>query len=307
MPINLSSDEMEQLGRLLEEDGAANPAPPEEEAELEESTEPDEVDTINENADGIDEGDAEAEDEEAEPDPNAGADPQAPAYQLPEGIADVNQLIERYNALTAAENQRGEEMQALRELNGELLSVAEALGYTKDIAGVDLSVDEALRESDPEAYHSQKMRREVADQLKPLIETQQRNLRQRMIDRSWKQYAGEHADLAEMMEDIQAVMKDMPELYDSERGMEVAHHMARSRRYKSEKQMMEDDEFIKRAAENPKIKEKIIADYLKEVARGGEGAPATVGTGGRAAAAGHKEAPKTLDEANKGLRKLLGL
>ena len=307
MPINLSSDEMEQLGRLLEEDGAANPAPPEEETELEESTEPDEVDTINENAGGIDEGDAEAEDEEAEPDPNAGADPQAPAYQLPEGIADVNQLIERYNALAAAENQRGEEMQALRELNGELLSVAEALGYTKDIAGVDLSVDEALRESDPDAYHSQKMRREVADQLKPLIETQQRNLRQRMIDRSWKQYAGEHADLAEMMEDIQAVMKDMPELYDSERGMEVAHHMARSRRYKSEKQMMEDDEFIKRAAENPKIKEKIIADYLKEVARGGEGAPATVGTGGRAAAAGRKEAPKTLDEANKGLRKLLGL
>lgn len=305
MPINLSSDEMEQLGRLLEEDGAANPAPPEEETELEESTEPDEVDTINENADGIDEGDAEAEDEEAEPDPNAGANPQAPAYQLPEGIADVNQLIERYNALTAAENQRGEEMQVLRELNGELLSVAEALGYTKDIAGVDLSVDESLRESDPEAYHSQKMRREVADQLKPLIETQQRNLRQRMIDRSWKQYAGEHTDLAEMMEDIQAVMKDMPELYDSERGMEVAHHMARSRRYKSEKQMMEDDEFIKRAAENPKIKEKIIADYLKEVARGGEGAPATVGTGGRAAAAGRKEI-KTLDEANRALRRLLG-
>ena len=110
-----------------------------------------------------------------------------------------------------------------------------------------------------------------------------------------------------MMEDVQAVMKDMPELYDSEHGMEVAHHMARSRRYRSEKQMMEDDEFIKRAAENPKIKEKIIAEYLKEVARGGEGAPATVGTGGRAAATGRKEAPKTLDEANKGLRRLLGL
>ena len=300
----LSEDEMNQLGAMLTED-AANPAPPDDDMDYEEAEEIDEVDTLNENVEDLSEGDGEAEDEEAEPDPAAGGNPQAPAVQLPEGIADVNQLIERYNALMAQESQRGDELQALRELNGQLVSIAEALGYTKDISSIDLSVDENLAESDPKAYIQQQTRREIADQLKPMLEAQQKNLRQKMIDQSWKKYAGQHGDIAEMMEEIKAIMDESPDLYDSEDGMQAAHTMARSRRYKPEKELMDDTEFISRAAQNPKIKEKVIAEYLKEVARGGETAPVTVGSGGRAAVTARKKIG-SLDEAKKGLAKMLG-
>lgn len=306
MPNNLlNAEQMAELDKLLEED-AANPAPPDEDTEFEEAEDIDEVDTINENVDDLSEGDGEAEDEEAEPDPAAGMNPQAPAVPLPEGIADINQLVEKYNELLTRETQRGDEMQTLRDLNSQLVSIAEALGYTKDIGSVDLNVDEELAKTDPKAYIQQQTRREIADQLKPMLEAQQRILRQKMIDQSWKNYAGQHGDLSDMMDDIKAIMDENPELYDDEGGMQAAHHIARSRRYKPEKELMEDAEFISRAAQNEKIKEKVIAEYLKEVARGGETAPATVGGGGRAAAIGRKKI-SSLEEASKGLKKMLGL
>lgn len=304
MPNMLNEEQMAQLGALLEQEDAANPAPIEEEPEMEEAETPDEVDTVNENAAEIGEGDGEAADTPAQPDPNAGANPQANAFQLPEGFTDVNQLVTAYNELLGQSNRRGDEMQALRDLNGQLVAIAEALGYTKDIGSVDLSVDEGLKDTDPNAYMQQQVRKEIADQLKPMIEAQQKNLRQRLIDDSWKGYARDHGDVAEMMDDIKAIIGEMPELADNEHGMEVAHHMARSRKYVPESKMMEDDGFIKRAAANPKIKEMVIADYLKEVSKGGESAPATVGGGGRAVPTKKKEL--TMDEAHREARKLWG-
>ena len=310
MPENegriLNDEQMKELEAMLDAD-AANPAPPDEEPEMEEAEETDEVDTLNENVDGLSEGDGEAEDVEAEPDPNAGANPQPPAAQLPEGISDVNQLVTKYNELLSRENQRGEQMKELRELNGQLVAIAEALGYTKDIGSIDLGVDESLAKTNPQEYMRQLSRRETAEMFRPLIEQQQKNLRGKLIDDAWRGFAREHGDVADMMEDIGAVMKESPELSDAENGLEVAYHLARSKRYQLESRMMENEDFIGRAAANPKVKEKVIADYLKEVARGGEAAPVTVGGGGKAAAIGRKSAPKTIDEASKGLKKLLGM
>ena len=302
----LNEEQMKELNALLEADEAET-VPPDDAPEMEEAEEADEVDTLNENVEELSEGDGEAEDEEATPNPEAGANPQAPAVQLPEGIADVNQLIARYNEAIARENQRGEQMRELRELNGQLVAIAEAIGYSKDIGSVDLSVDESLMQSDPKAYIQQRTRREVADQLRPMIEAQQRNLRGKLIDDAWRGFTKDHEDIGGMMDDIKAVMSENPELYDSEKGLEAAYHLARSRKYMPENQMMENEDFISRAAANPKVKEKVIADYLKEVARGGEAAPVTVGGGGKAAAIGRKGAPKTIDEASKGLRKMMGL
>lgn len=310
MPENegriLNDEQMKELEAMLDAD-AANPAPPENDPEMEEAEETDEVDTLNENVEELSEGDGEAEDEEAVPDPNAGANPQAPAVQLPEGIADVNQLVAKYNELLARENQRGEQMKELRELNGQLVAIAEAIGYTKDIGSVDLSVDEDLMKSNPKAYIQQQTRREIADQLRPMLEAQQKNLRGKLIDDAWRGFSREHGDVADMMDDIKAVMNENPDLYDAENGLEVAYHLVRSKRYTPEKALMESDDFIGRAAANPKVKEKVIADYLKEVSRGGETAPVTVGGGGKAAAIGRKSAPKTFEEASKGLRRLMGL
>lgn len=310
MPENegriLNDEQMKELDAMLEAD-AANPAPPEEEPEMEEAEETDEVDVLNENVEELSEGDGEAEDEEAEPDPNAGANPQAPAVQLPEGIADVNQLVAKYNELLARENQRGEQMKELRELNGQLVAIAEAMGYTKDVGSVDLGVDESLADTNPQEYMRQLSRRNTAEMFKPLIEQQQKNLRGKLIDDAWRGFSREHGDVADMMDDIKAVMNENPDLYDSENGLEVAYHLVRSKRYTPEKALMESDDFIGRAAANPKVREKVIADYLKEVARGNETAPVTVGGGGKAAAIGRKSAPKTFEEASKGLRRLMGM
>ena len=305
MPNMLTEEQMARLGELMEEADAANPTPPEEEPEMEEALENDEVDTLNENAAGISEGDGEAQDTPAVPDPAAG-NPQAPAEPaLPEGIADVEQLIAAYNELRSQNEQRGDEMAALREMTGQLVSIAEALGYGQDVQSIDLSVDESLRDSNPQEYARRQIRKEVSDQLKPMLEAQQRNLRGRMIDQSWKRFAQEHEDIADIMDDIRGVLGESPELSNDENGMEVAYHLARSRRYMPEKTMLEDDAFIDRAAKNEKIRAKVIEEYLKEVSRGGEKAPASVGGGGRAVPAKKKEI--SMDEAHKGLRRLLGI
>ena len=301
----LNEDQMNQLAAMMDEADAANPAPMEEEPPMEENAEPDEVDTVNDNTAEMSEGDAAAEDTEPVPDPNAG-ETQAPAGPaLPEGFQDIGQLIAAYNELRAQADQRGDEMSALRDMTGQLVAIAEALGYGQDMGSIDLNVDESLAESDPKAYATQQIRREVADQLKPMLEAQQKNLRGRMIDQSWKQFAGEHSDAADLMEDIRAVLDEDKSLYDNEHGMEVAYHLARSRKYMPEGKLMEDDGFVERAAENPKIREKVIEKYLKEISKNGENAPASVGSGGRAVPAGKKSI--SMEDAKKGLLKMLGI
>ena len=305
MPNMLTEEQMVRLGQLMEEADAANPTPPEEEPEMEETLETDEVDTLNENTGDISDGDGEATDEVPAPDPDAGGNPQAPAdYALPDGFADVNQLIAAYNELKTRGEQQGDEMGALREMTGQLVAIAEALGYGQDMQGIDLNVDESLAESNPKAYADQRIRREIADQLKPMLEAQQRNLRGRMIDMSWKAFAKDHEDVSDMMDDIRAALDENKSLYDSENGMEAAYHLARSRRYKPEKLMLEDEAFIDRAAKNEKIRAKVIEDYLKEIGKSGEGAPASVGGGGKAVPAKKKQI--SMEEAHQGLRRMLG-
>ena len=304
MPNMLNEQDMAKLSEILEQD-AANPAPEEEQPEMEETEiSPDEAEEANENTEALGEGDGEATDEEALPDPTAGEETQAPAdYTLPEGIGSVEQLIGAYEALREQERTRGDEMRAYREMNEQLVAIAEALGYGKDIESVDLNVDERLRESDPEAYAQGQMRREIANQLKPMLDQQQKHLKARLIDQAWKSFASEHADMNELMDDIRAEIEASPMLADSENGLEAAYHMVRSKRYTPEKAMMEDDAFVARAAENPKIRERVIEEYLKSVSRGDE-APASVGSGGSAVPAGRKPI-NTLEEANKAFRKML--
>ena len=296
MPEYLNSEQRAQLEAMLQEESPEIEPP-------EEGTETDnEPETINEITEGMSEGDASAEDSEPTPDPNAGLEtgtvPQAPA--LPDGMQSVEQLIQAYSALKSQNGQAGSDIQALRDMNQQLVSIAEALGYGKDLGGIDLSVDESLAEKDPKAY----MQSQVKAQLKPLIEQQQKNLRGRLVDEAWRGFANDHEDVNDLMDDIREVMKDSPELYGDEKGLEVAYHLARSKRYTPEKAMMENDDFIGRAAANPKVREKVIKEYLEKVAKGGEDAPVTVGSGGKAIPAGPKQSPMTMEEAHKRARRM---
>ena len=285
----LNADQMAQLQSMMDQD-AANPAPPEAAPEMEEAAAADEVDTVNETVEDMSEGNGEAQDPAVVPDPNAGGNPQTAAIELPDGFTDVNQLIAAYGTLKA----QNAEIEGLRDLNSQLVAIAEALGYTKDIGSVPLEFDE----NDPRA--------EVHKLLGPMIEQQQKNIRQRMIDSEWKRYAGEHRDIEDLMEDIGAIMKEDPGLSDSERGLEIAHQLAMAKRYRPEKALFEDEAFIEKAAGNKRIQDRVIEEYLKKVAKGGEEAAVSVGGGGNIASSGKKKQPATLQDAKRGLLRLLG-
>lgn len=296
MSINNMLDEnaMAQLSAMLEQD-AANPAPPEEEPELEENENPDEVDTVNETISGLSEGETEQEVPEEE-NPNAPAETQQtpPAPELPDGAQSVEQLIEMYNMLKAGTA----DIAALRDMNAQLVSIAEALGYGKDVESVDLSVDD----NDPASA----AKAEIHKIFSPMIEQQQKQIRQKMIDSAWKTFEGDHADAADMMDDIRAMINADESLQNSEHGMEAAYHLIRSQRYKPEAALFDDEAFIEKAARNQKVYDRVVEDYLKNVAKGGENAPKGLGSTGSIASSGKKKAPMTLEEANRAAAKLFG-
>lgn len=297
----LNEQQMAELQAMLDAD-TANPPAMEQTPEMEEAASPDEVDTINDTAAGMSEGDGQTADPEVVPDPNAGADPQAAAEaaqaaampQLPDGMQSVEQLIGAYNLLKTTQG----DVQAYRDMTAQLVTIAEALGYGKDAESVDLSVDE----NDPDS----RTRAEVHKVLGPLIEQQNAQMRQKLIDAEWKRYAGEHGDLQDMMDDIREIIGQDPAMADDEHGLERAHTMAKARRYRPESALMEDEAFIEKAANNPKIRDKVIEGYLKQVAKGGEDAVQGISSGGSTASSGRKKAPKTMEEAKAGLIRLLG-
>lgn len=294
----LDEKQLAELAALVDNADAANPQPADEEPEMEEAQDTDEVDAANEAVDELGEGEGEVTETPAEPDPNAGAVPAAApaAPALPEGIESMEQLVQEFQTLRTQANQRGEEMAALREMNEQLMSIAQVLGYSRDIESVDLSVKDGDEDS--------KLRAMISDQFKPLIEQQQRNLRNRAIDMSWKQFGADNPDVNDFMDDIKGILKESPALYDDENGLAVAYHMARSGRYKPETALFEDDMFIEKAAQNEKIKNKVIEEYLKNVRKSGENAPASVGKGGSSVPTGRKKTD-SMKDAHKAMFKML--
>ena len=71
--------------------------------------------------------------------------------------------------------------------------------------------------------------------------------------------------------------------------------------------MFRDAEFVKRAASNDKVKNAVISEYLAESARNGDNVPVSIGGGGNVPLTGQKAAPSSMDQAKKGLSKMLGL
>lgn len=294
----LNAEQMAELSALIDEADAANPEPPEEDVEMEEAQEADEVDAANEAVEEL--GEVEAEAAEAEAEAEAAAPPaeqtEAPAApMLPDGFETVEQLVQAYGDLKAQADSRGEEMNTLREMNDQLVAIAQVLGYSKDIDSVDLSAVEGDANSE--------MRAMISEQFKPLIEMQQKNLHSKLIDQSWKKFSAENSDVADLMDDIKEVLKESPELSDDENGLAVAYHMARSKRYKPSKALFEDDAFVDSAAQNEKVKEKVIAEYLKEIGKTNKKAPASVGKGGSSVPAPQKKR-SSMKEAHKAASKL---
>ena len=284
----LNEQQTAELQSILDAD-AANPPAMEETPEMEEAAGGDEVDVINDSVEGMSEGDGQAADAPVEPDPNpqaAAEAAQAAMPQLPDGFADVNQLIEAYNMLKAGQG----DIQAYRDMTAQLVSIAEALGYGQGLESVPLEFDANTPDGAAKA--------EVHRLLGPMLKQQEDAMRQKMIDIAWRGYTKEHeGELADMMDDITAIMSETPDLSTNERGLEIAHQLAKAKRYRPESALLEDEAFIEKAANNPKIRDRIIEDYLKQVSKGGEDAIKGITTGGSIASSGAKKPPKSMEEA----------
>ena len=92
-----------------------------------------------------------------------------------------------------------------------------------------------------------------------------------------------------------------------EEGLQRAYDAVRSGKYRSERDMMADPEFVKRAAADEGIKKRVIEEYLQSVARNGDAAPQGITEGGSVPLTGKKTGAHSMAQAKQKLESMLGV
>lgn len=264
----LNDDQQNQLINMLNQGGSEQPDPNQPSPEAPASAE----DTSA--AAPVDAGAAPA----AQPDPNA-------AVLAELGVSSVQELAERYK-------ERDGKATEYKDMLAQLLAYQQALNNETELESTDPmdSVKKAVRE-----------------EIKPLYEKIEADARNKIVQEAWGKDAKEMPDIADVMPEITQFIAEHPELAIANDGLRRAYDSVRSAKYKSEAQMLADDEFVKRMASNEKIKEAVLQAHLSEIARNGETIPNSIGSGGEIPLSGQKEAPSSMDQAKKGLARMLGL
>lgn len=146
----------------------------------------------------------------------------------------------------------------------------------------------------------------VREEMAPIYEKLQREAQNKIVQEAWGKDAVNMPDLADAMPEITAFLHEHPELSVENDGLRRAYDRVRSMKYKSEAQMLADDDFIARMAANEKVKDAVIKEYLANAAKSGGEVPASISGGGNVPLTGKKQAPGSFDEAKSGLARLLG-
>lgn len=211
------------------------------------------------------------------------ADPNAAVFEEL-GVSGIEELVERYKEATGNATQ-------FREMLSNMLAYQQALNN-----------QEELDPSDP----LNSVKQAVREEMGPIYEKAQAEARNKLVQEAWGKEAKNLPDIADVMPEITEFIAKNPELAVSNDGLRRAYDRVRSDKYRTEEQMLADDEFIKRMASNEKIKEHVLQNHLGEIARNGESVPASIGSGGGTPLTGQKKAPSSMDEAKNGLAKMLG-
>ena len=147
----------------------------------------------------------------------------------------------------------------------------------------------------------------VREEMAPVVEKLTRDAQNKLVQEAWGEAAKEMPDIADVMPEIAEFIKKNPELATESDGLRRAYDGVRSSKYRSEKQLFEDEAFLKKAAANEKVKELVLREHLDSIARTGEEAPATIGEGGNTPLTGRKREPDTMQQAKGGLLRMLGM
>lgn len=214
------------------------------------------------------------------------ASPDPMANALSElGVSSVEELIERYKERDGKANE-------YQDMLSQLLAFQQSLNNTEE-----------LDPSDP----MNSVKKAVREEMQPIYEKLQADTRNKLVQEAWGKDAELLPDIADVMPEITEYIAAHPNLAVENDGLRRAYESVRSSKYRTEAQMLADDEFIKRMASNDKIKNAVLQAHLSELARNGENAPASIGSGGETPLSGQKTAPNSMQQAKRGLAQMLGL
>lgn len=218
--------------------------------------------------------------------PAAGQQTNPIAQALSEmGITSLEELVARYK-------DRESKAAEYKDMLAQLLAYQQALDNEETLDNTDPlnSVKEAVRE-----------------EIKPLYEKLQADARNKVVQEAWNQDAREMPDIADVMPEIAQFITEHPDLAVSGDGLRRAYDSVRSKKYRTEAQMLADDEFVKRMASNEKVRNAVLQAHLSEIARTGDNVPESIGSGGNVPLTGQKKAPDSMSKAKQGLAQMLGL
>lgn len=200
------------------------------------------------------------------------------------GVSSVEELAERYK-------ERDSKATEYKDMLAQILAYQQALDN-----------EEELDTTDP----LDSVKKAVREEIKPLYDKLQADARNKVVQEAWSKDAKDMPDIAEVMPEITEFIADHPDLAVSNDGLRRAYDSVRSKKYKTEAQMLADDEFVKRMASNDKIKKAVLEAHLGEIARTGDQVPNSIGSGGDIPLTGQKQAPNSMNQAKSGLLKMLG-
>lgn len=172
------------------------------------------------------------------------------------GFDDVEELLAAYRATSAAVGE-------LREMVEQLLQMEKA---TQTAAQLDPTHPEYA------------VRRQVELELRPMREQARRAARNRVIQQDWKASAMQMENLERLLPEMAEYIMRNPKYANESDGLTRAYDAVRSAKYRDEETMMNDPEFIRRAATDERVKEAVLRAHLEEIYQSGE-APQSVGSG----------------------------
>jgi len=201
------------------------------------------------------------------------------------GVSSVEELVSKYK-------ERDSKATEYQEMLSQLLAFQQALDNEQE-----------LEPSDP----MNGLKKAIREEMGPVYDKLQTEARNKLVQEAWGKDAKDMPDIAEVMPEITKFIVEHPELSTANDGLKRAYNAVRSAKYRSEEELLKDDEFIKRMANNDKIKDAVLKDHLESIARTGGSIPNSIGEGGNVPLTGQRPAPDSMEQAKRGLGKMLGL
>lgn len=104
--------------------------------------------------------------------------------------------------------------------------------------------------------------------------------RNRLIQNEWIRRADALSDLAQFLPDMAGYIAEHPEYAVETDGLERAYDAVRSHLYRSEEQLLDDPQAVKRLSADPRIRESVLTTHLASLYKSAQDLPAFIDDGG---------------------------